>query len=50
MDQIDNFRRLTRDLTRAVGLLDSGLTNSNLPLMNTRVFRGINRKPWTGRA
>ena len=50
MDRIDNFRGLTRDLTRAVGLLSSGLTHSNLPLTDARVFYEINRKPWTGRA
>ena len=33
-----------------MGLLGSGLTHSNLPLTDARVFYEINRKPWTGRA
>ncbi|SHG99606.1 bifunctional helix-turn-helix transcriptional regulator/GNAT family N-acetyltransferase [Marivita hallyeonensis] len=50
MDRIDNFRALTRDMTRAVGMFGSQLAGSDLTLTEVRVFYEIGEREWTGRA
>jgi len=50
MDRIDNFRALTRDLTRAVGVFGSQLADTDMSLTEVRVFYEISQAPWTGRA
>ena len=50
MDRIDNFRALTRDLTRTVGLFGAQLAGTDMTLAEVRVFYEVGQKPWTGRA
>ncbi|MFT6786596.1 MAG: DNA-binding MarR family transcriptional regulator, partial [Dinoroseobacter sp.] len=50
MDRIDNFRALTREMTRALGVLGGDMMGTGLSLSELRVLYEVGLVPWTSRA